>query len=303
MFQNDVTKNYELQDATAEILLMLAGAFLLGFLFCWALRKLRGDSDYPQNNRYDTTNHKTRFNPNDASSTQKDNSNSLLKGAAGAAIGTAGAIGGSIASTGSSVKDMAGDVSHKIADSGSSLLDSASDTLNTAGDKLSDAGSSLTDSVSDAVSTAGDKLGDVGSSITETVSDTVGSAGDKLSDIGSDIKNSVTNTADVVGDKLSSTDSSLTEATISDAVISNDNFKKIEGVGPKIEAVLYSAGINTYADLRASDTETLRNILDSAGPAFKMHDPETWPYQADLAHNEKWDKLKEYQDFLMGSED
>jgi len=41
MFDNDVTKNYQLQDATFEILIMLAGAFLLGTLFCWALGKLR----------------------------------------------------------------------------------------------------------------------------------------------------------------------------------------------------------------------------------------------------------------------
>ena len=303
MFQNDVTKNYELQDATGEILLMLAGAFLLGFLFCWALRKLRGDSDYPQNNRHDTSDHKTRFNSaTDASATQKDSRNNLLKGAAGAAIGTAGAIGGSIATAGSSAKDMAGDIGDKVTDTGASLLDSASDTLNTAGDKLADAGSSITDSVSDATATASDKLGDIGSSITETVSDTVSSAGDKLSGVGSGIKDSVTNTVDAAGDKLSATGSSVTD-TISNAVTSNDNFKKIEGIGPKIEAVLYAAGINTYADLRESDTPTLKAILDTAGSAFKMHDPETWPYQADLAYNEKWDKLKEYQDFLMGAEE
>jgi len=297
MFQNDVTKNYELQDATAEILLMLAGAFLLGFLFCWALRKLRGDSDYPANKHY-TRDHKTRFSPTDVSTTKEGSSNNLLKGAAGAAIGTAGAMSGSIASAGSSAKEMAGDASHKITDSGASLLDSAADTLNTAGDKLSDAGSSITDSVSSTMSTAGDKLTDVGTNIT----DTVASANDKLSDIGSGIKERVSNTADAVEDKLLVAGSSTTEA-ISDTTTPHDNFKKIEGIGPKIETVLYAAGINTYADLRASDTETLRAILDTAGSAFKMHDPETWPYQADLAYNEKWDKLKEYQDFLMGSED
>ena len=299
MFQNDVTKNYELQDATAEILLMLAGAFLLGFLFCWALRKLRGDNDYPKNNRHNMASHKTRFNPNDVSSTKKDKSS---KSVMGVATETAGVIRGSIASAGSSVKDIAGDVSDKVTDKSTSLLDSASNTLHTGGDKLSDAATSLVGSASDVVNLSGDKLGNVGSNITETVSDTIDSAGDKLSDISSGIKDSVTNTAKVAGDKLSTAGTSVTGA-ISDAVTSNDNFKKIEGIGPKIETVLYEAGINTYADLRASDTETLRAILDAAGPAFKMHDPETWPYQADLAYNDKWDKLKEYQDFLMGSED
>jgi hypothetical protein len=43
MFNNDITKTYEMLDATFEILIMLAGAFLLGALFSWALSKLRGD--------------------------------------------------------------------------------------------------------------------------------------------------------------------------------------------------------------------------------------------------------------------
>ncbi|HIO93089.1 MAG TPA: hypothetical protein EYG68_09660 [Leucothrix mucor] len=284
MFQNDVTKNYQLQDATLEILIMLAGAFLLGALFSWLLSKLRGDKNPQRTSHHEVVDHRTHLNPVDTSSQTRAN-NTLLKGATGAAVGTAGVVGSSIATAGSSIKDLAGNASDKVTDTGSSILDSATDTAQTAGNKLASAGSSIADSVSDTVSAAGDKVSSAGSSVTDSISNTVSSAGNKLTEVG-------TNVSDAVSE------------TVSDGVTATtDNFKKIEGIGPKIETTLYAAGINTYADLRASDTATLRTILDTAGPAFKMHDPETWPYQADLAYNEKWEKLKEYQDFLMGSED
>ena len=37
MFEFAVTKTNELKDASLELLIMLAGSFLLGCLFCWAL--------------------------------------------------------------------------------------------------------------------------------------------------------------------------------------------------------------------------------------------------------------------------
>ena len=37
MFEHAVTKTHDLQDASLELIIMLAGAFLLGCLFCWAL--------------------------------------------------------------------------------------------------------------------------------------------------------------------------------------------------------------------------------------------------------------------------
>jgi len=37
MFEYAVTKTHEMKDASLELLIMLAGAFLLGCLFCWVL--------------------------------------------------------------------------------------------------------------------------------------------------------------------------------------------------------------------------------------------------------------------------
>ncbi len=82
--------------------------------------------------------------------------------------------------------------------------------------------------------------------------------------------------------------------------ILNDDFKKLEGIGPKIEALLKEAKILTFEDLMNKDRDTLKGILSKAGPQYRMHEPETWPLQAKMAYNNEWEKLKEYQDFLLG---
>ena len=40
MFSDNVTQNYNFQDASQEIVIMLLGAFLLGSLLTWLLSKL-----------------------------------------------------------------------------------------------------------------------------------------------------------------------------------------------------------------------------------------------------------------------
>ena len=79
-----------------------------------------------------------------------------------------------------------------------------------------------------------------------------------------------------------------------------DDFKKIEGIGPKIASLINEAGITTFAELSKTDPEKIREILLAAGNRYKMHDPTTWPQQAGLAAEGKWDDLKEWQDQLDG---
>ncbi len=78
---------------------------------------------------------------------------------------------------------------------------------------------------------------------------------------------------------------------------SEDDLKKIEGIGPKIEATLKDAGINTFADLAAQTPEDLQKILDDAGYT-RINNPETWHEQAALAAEGKWDELKDFQNSL-----
>lgn len=59
-----------------------------------------------------------------------------------------------------------------------------------------------------------------------------------------------------------------------------DDLKAIDGIGPKIEALLHQAGIRTYAQLAETPVERLREILAQAGPRFRLADPTTWPEQA-----------------------
>lgn len=72
-----------------------------------------------------------------------------------------------------------------------------------------------------------------------------------------------------------------------------DDLKVIEGIGPKIEEILNKHGIKTYSVLAATSPVRISVILRTAGPRFQIHDPSTWPQQAALAKQEKWDELQE----------
>lgn len=79
-----------------------------------------------------------------------------------------------------------------------------------------------------------------------------------------------------------------------------DDLKIIEGIGPKIEEILHAAGINSFAELAAANAEAIREILLAQGSRYKMFDPETWPAQAQLAADGKWDELQVMKDSLQG---
>lgn len=81
---------------------------------------------------------------------------------------------------------------------------------------------------------------------------------------------------------------------------SNPNdLKIVEGIGPKIEGLLKEGGINTWSDLAAADTDRIQEILDAAGPRYKLAVPRTWPQQASLAAEGNWSALKALQDELQ----
>ena len=82
-----------------------------------------------------------------------------------------------------------------------------------------------------------------------------------------------------------------------------DDLTTIEGIGPKIGQLLNGAGIYSFQALSEANVDFLKGVLTAAGPKFKMHEPTTWPKQAELAANEKWQELEEYQDFLQGGKD
>lgn len=79
-----------------------------------------------------------------------------------------------------------------------------------------------------------------------------------------------------------------------------DDLTVVEGIGPKIQMLLNQYGIYTYRHLAEADVLRLKEILSAAGPQLAMHDPGTWPSQANLAANDQWDTLKSVQGFLKG---
>ena len=78
-----------------------------------------------------------------------------------------------------------------------------------------------------------------------------------------------------------------------------DDLTKIEGVGPKAAEVLHEAGITSFAKLAESKAEDIKEILEKSEGHFNAQDPTSWPEQAQLAADEKWDELKELQDKLI----
>ena len=80
----------------------------------------------------------------------------------------------------------------------------------------------------------------------------------------------------------------------------SDDLKKIEGIGPKIAELLNEGGIHTFLDLANAPVERVQEILDAAGPRYRIHNPTTWGQQAQLAADGKWDELKAWQDELNG---
>jgi large subunit ribosomal protein L21 len=76
-----------------------------------------------------------------------------------------------------------------------------------------------------------------------------------------------------------------------------DDLKKIEGIGPKIAETLAEASISTFAELAKTDAAKISEII--AGVRGN-HVTDTWPTQAQMAADGKWDELKKWQDELDG---
>ena len=84
------------------------------------------------------------------------------------------------------------------------------------------------------------------------------------------------------------------------AVILKDDLTKVEGIGNKIQALLFKNKIHTYKQLSKATIKTLKEILDAGGKKFTIHNPVTWPKQAKLAAEAKWEDLELLQKHLKG---
>ena len=75
-----------------------------------------------------------------------------------------------------------------------------------------------------------------------------------------------------------------------------DDFSHLDGVGPKISATLRSVGVKTFAKLAAKEVDDIREILVAKNPSLlRLSDPTTWPEQAGMAAEGRWEDLKALQ--------
>ena len=79
-----------------------------------------------------------------------------------------------------------------------------------------------------------------------------------------------------------------------------DDLTKIEGIGPKAAEALVNAGMESYAKLAKGDAEKIKEILTEASSRMAHLDTTSWPKQAKMASDGKWDELKEWQDSVKG---
>ncbi|MFJ1328690.1 50S ribosomal protein L21 [Capnocytophaga canimorsus] len=88
--------------------------------------------------------------------------------------------------------------------------------------------------------------------------------------------------------------------TKSGKVAKADDLKKVEGIGPKAAEALVAAGVDTFAKLSKKSADEIKTILTEASSTLAHLDPQTWPQQAQLAAEGKWDELKKWQNELNG---
>lgn len=82
--------------------------------------------------------------------------------------------------------------------------------------------------------------------------------------------------------------------------IKQDDLTVVEGIGPKISGLFHDHDVKTWKALSECSVEKCQQVLDSGGERYKIHRPGTWPEQAKLAYQGKWEELKKWQDQLDG---
>jgi predicted flap endonuclease-1-like 5' DNA nuclease len=77
--------------------------------------------------------------------------------------------------------------------------------------------------------------------------------------------------------------------------IKQDDLKVVEGIGPKIEGLFHNYDIKTWKALSKTSVSKCRQVLDSGGDRYKVHDPASWPLQAKMCYAGKWKALHKWQ--------
>ena len=90
------------------------------------------------------------------------------------------------------------------------------------------------------------------------------------------------------------------QSRITDSLKSS-NLQIIQGIGPKIETLLFENGIKNWKDLSSKSFGELRAMLDNYGTRYSIVDPSDWSKQASLAHKSQWNALIKLQNEIGNS--
>ncbi len=85
-----------------------------------------------------------------------------------------------------------------------------------------------------------------------------------------------------------------------------DDLTRVWGIGAGLEGILNANGIYTFAQLAEAPEQRLDEIIEKAGPRYRvatrnLHN--TWSAQADMAAADDWEALEVYQDKLSWSDE
>lgn len=82
--------------------------------------------------------------------------------------------------------------------------------------------------------------------------------------------------------------------------IKENDLTVVEGIGPKIQELFHNHNVMTWKALSECSVDKCQQVLDSGGDRFKIHKPDTWPKQAKMAYEGRWEELLKWQDQLDG---
>jgi len=114
--------------------------------------------------------------------------------------------------------------------------------------------------------------------------------------------------AEVAETRVRELESFLTEKEQEVATLSaranamQDDLSFLDGIGPKVSAVLRFAGITSFSRLASTDMDRIREILEAENPnLLRLTDPSTWPEQARMAADGDWEALSALQNDLKSA--
>jgi len=82
--------------------------------------------------------------------------------------------------------------------------------------------------------------------------------------------------------------------------VKENDLTVVEGIGPKIQELFHKHDVKTWKALSECTVDKCQTVLNSGGERYKIHKPGTWPKQAKLAYEGKWQELSDWQDKLDG---